>query len=102
MAIIKIKKAPAKDLVLEAVVKEMIFVKKMSLGALGIYMQMIKVPEYDYLTFNQICGFNEVDPPTEIRKILDELLEHGFIIHPDKSNKIYAVNKPVLINCLTK
>lgn len=75
------------------IVKQMIFSEKLSFGALGIYTQMIQVPECDYLTFEEICECNKADSPTEIKETLDELINHNYLLHPDNNEKLFAVNK---------
>ena len=71
----------------------MIFAEKLSFGALGIYTQMIQVPECDYLTFDEICEFNKADSPREIKNTLNELIAHNYLLHPNNDEKLFAVNK---------
>lgn len=70
--------------------------EEMSTAALGLFARMVKNPQRDYLTFEEICEFNIVSTPEEVLQTLDELVKHNFLIHPDKTKKIYAVNKYIL------
>lgn len=76
------------------------FPKNVSLtnGAIGLLASMTNVPERDYKTFDEILKFNNVDTPETIKPILDELIESGFLIHPNDNPEIYAVNKFKLID----
>lgn len=72
---------------------EMMDREEMSTDALGLFARMVKNPRRDYKTFEEICRFDNVSKPGDIAKILNELVEHGFLIQPYEDKKIYAVNK---------
>lgn len=76
------------------------FPKNVSLtnGAIGLLASMTNVPERDYKTFDEILKFNNVDTSEDVKAILDELIESGFLIHPSDNPEIYAVNKFKLID----
>ncbi len=67
-------------------------------GAIGLFLSMTNVPEWDYKTFDEILKFNNVDSSEDVQLILNELIDTGFLIHPNNNPKIYAVNKLKLIN----
>ncbi len=69
---------------------------KLSLKALSLYLQMVILPERDYVTWSEIKEFCPHDKLDEIRDALDELNVKLYIIYADNDGTIFAVNKSML------
>ena len=70
--------------------------KHMSDAALKLFKEMVSDPTKDYCTFEEISAFGFDNDAAETKKILSELMQRNFLIHPNGREKVFAVNKAVL------
>ena len=62
---------------------------ELNLNEIGLLSTMLNIPEYDYVTIDELCNMSS-DSNQDIIQTLEKLQTKNYII---KINDIYAVNK---------
>lgn len=71
------------------------YTSNLSLGAIGLLLQMSNLPELDYCTKEDIYRSNPTGSHRRIDRAIDELLAHKCLV--EMSDHRLAVNKSIIV-----